>query len=281
MLHFNELENLISSSKTDSSKPPYILCNEAGQEQILTTLTAEAKSQDKRVHLGFSVWFNLDVIAVTHPEYAIILDIDPNVHAIYQCIKKAIDSSKTRDQFVDTFLKAVEKIKLLPFPMEYQKNLFDQELSKKQGFLSSEKNFSLVKAMHEEGKIFFGAADVTNSEIFRQLAGWCKTKDAKIDTLYISNISEWLDPEEIRVMKENLGILVNQNTRVIDAFYPTTSKDNLGPPLRITYGEAPSFTKGKPKKTKPRRMLWDSDSTEENEAHHVDCKDQPIKKPKV
>src|SRR5690242_924086 len=48
---------------------PYIGCNEKGQEATLATLTPSTVPAENRVHLGFSVWFNFDLMAISQPSY--------------------------------------------------------------------------------------------------------------------------------------------------------------------------------------------------------------------
>src|SRR5690348_7606108 len=103
-----------------TGQAPYILCNEAQQPETLVKLkemaelsSSSSSSEPAKLHLGFSVWFNLDLLAATPADYAIILDIDPKANIIYQHIQAALIATDTRTAFIQVFLTKLEKSDLL------------------------------------------------------------------------------------------------------------------------------------------------------------------------
>jgi hypothetical protein len=270
------LENLKSSYNVTSNSLPYICCNETQQYETLKgvqeRLASLPASKDLKVHLGFSVWFNLDLIAETCPDYAIILDIDPNVIKVYKCLENSFTNSNHPDEFVEYFLKELYKKNVI---LLEDRSLVEfnarEELLKGFGFLCSKKDFLSVKSMCDEGRIFFGKADITNEEEMGQLILWRNENNVRFSTLYLSNIPEWILENATDVkqnaFKENVLKLKDSNTYIIDAFYPTKDKIFSGPPQRFTQGELPTFTRTVDKKKgkgrgKFSRNFFSSDSPE-------------------
>ena len=69
---------------------PYIGCNEEKQADMLVLLKGTSPiAAERRVHLGFSVWFNLDLMSVTKPAHGIICDINDYVIDVYSGYKNA------------------------------------------------------------------------------------------------------------------------------------------------------------------------------------------------
>jgi hypothetical protein len=230
----------------------YILCNETEQNVTLAQLQGRTQSESSNneeakqdtVHIGFSVWFNLDLIAITQPRCAVILDISPSVNIVYQLIQHALTHTDTPELFIQLLIESLTPHeKILPLPIASLTLLFHEELTKKNGFLSSESGFLYVKSLHQAGNILFGLADLTNAVQMMALKKWCLQNSLRVDTLYLSNIPEWIieNTSQKLALLTNLAELQDKNTTVIDAFYPTTCKKNSGPPQRITQGTALKF----------------------------------------
>lgn len=277
MLEFSDLEYLTKPVEIKDSQAPYIQCNEDKQKAVLATIAQEAPSNVLEdsigIHLGFSVWFNLDLLSVTNSQYAIILDIDPKITHIYKKLQLCFEKAKKPEEFINLFyIELAKDERLLQFPKEYQLEKLKDELAKGYGFLASQENFSRVKKMAMEGRIFWGQADLTNTTHIELIRDWCKINNARIDTLYLSNIPEWIigyGTEEAKLaMKSNLESLIGTNTSVIDAFYLSNEKNLSGPPQRITQGNIPSFVKKKeehkkiqhPRKPRVKRSFFQDDS---------------------
>ncbi len=77
--------------KTGQKSMPYIGCNEEKQADMLVLLKGTSPiAAERRVHLGFSVWFNLDLMSVTKPAHGIICDINDNVIDVYSGIQECL-----------------------------------------------------------------------------------------------------------------------------------------------------------------------------------------------
>lgn len=217
-----------------------------------------AKPHDT-VHIGFSIWFNLDLISITKPDYAIILDIDSKVYGIYELIQSAFLMSQTPQEFIkNLFDELQDNPGLLPTTLEHLERLFQEQLNRNYGFLSSQESYTAVKTMVENGNIFFGSGDLTDKRQMDLIEKWCVENNVTKQTLYLSNIPEWIcehSPSKVPTFLSNLKTLISPATAVIHAAYPTQHRTGSGPPQHVTVGNIPSFEKKKVKKMQPTLNL--------------------------
>lgn len=259
---FESLRQLNSVQPIDPHRCPYITCNEQNQQSVLKLLASQSAEVVKgsRLHVGFSVWFNLDVIATTKPDYAVLFDIDPAVlHFVYPSIQKAITSANSREEFINHLVSAVEKDPLMsPIAGSLKTDL--SELSQSgYGFLASEDNFQFVKAKFAANAIYFGQMNLAIEDNIDLLMKWIKENHLQLDTLYLSNIPEWIinqhSKENWRPVQQAIQSLMTPSTRLIDAFYPTTSKEDSGPPQRLNTGEMPEYVVRAAKRDRDRSLF--------------------------
>lgn len=247
---FRELSLIESDVAIEPTTIPYIFCNEQKQQQMLEILanrnfSQNSDAQDDRLHLGFSVWFNLDIICTTKPSYAVILDIDPAVYnCIYPLLKATLSCSDSKESFVQQFIQKIKNSAQLNLLSGYVRKECENLMTSVYGFLAHEEHFNWLKKMVADGRIFFGKADLSNYADIAAIENWMKGKKLRLETFYLSNIPEWISAGDIiswRKIKENLTDLVDSSTLLIDAFYPTQDKTGSGPPLRITEGKFPEY----------------------------------------
>ncbi|HEX2579107.1 MAG TPA: hypothetical protein VHK67_01725 [Rhabdochlamydiaceae bacterium] len=225
---------------------PYIGCNERGQETTLAALTPSTVSAENRVHLGFSVWFNFDLMAVSKPSYGIICDVDDNVMDIYKGIAGALEKSSNRGEFVTYFRQFLEASSehLYALPPEEMSKLFDidAELIRPGSWLSSEASFQVIKNLATKSRLLFLNVNITDKQAFIQLKTWLDTNHLELDILYASNIIDWLKDElSQQSYLLNLKMVSTSNTRFIQASTPTPRKSRTRQPKQEP---VQSITKG-------------------------------------
>lgn len=260
-----------SSPVSQEGIPGYIFCNETDQEMTLSKLNAcPIDEKATRLHIGFSLWFNFNIVANRHSDAAIIIDIDPKVLAVLELLKLAVLKSDTPETFCKLFSAELAKYPYLQaFPNEYFAELLLQETKLEHGFLYSQELFSHIKKLFHQNKIFFAEFDARDNNAVDLLVKWIRENDLYLDTLYLSNIAEWLlqsgDQDAMKKFATNLTTLIAKNTICIDAFYPDDITNKVGPPQRVTIGSAPSFVKTA--KKKKRKTLHDDTPSRPRKLH--------------
>jgi hypothetical protein len=210
--------------KVHTSVFPYIQCNEEQQEETLAHLCSHPSSipLERRVQLGFSVWFNFDLAAASKPYYMICCDRDNHVMKIYQGIASSLSESESPQEFVTNF-----KVFLLENAETFFGNtddftaIFDLagELTRKESWLSDDRRFQIIKTLHREGRITYLNLDITDETEFANIRKWLTDRDLQVSTLYVSNIIEWLDSFPLReAYCRNLKLIASPATYFIQAY---------------------------------------------------------------
>ncbi len=227
-----------------ASGMPYIGCNEENQSAILQLVTDNSWVEpEKKVHLGFSVWFNFDLISVSKPAYAIICDIDNSVIEIYEALQACILKSDNALEFTQNFhgfLIANADKYFGNLPETEIPKIFDAhaELTRPGSWLQTPDKFMRVKELHAAGRVHYLNLNITDqSGAFRQLDEWMQENELELDTLYASNIVEWMTtgPNKEAYLA-NLKQITSAKTRFIHAYKPDPFSRS-GPVLELGIGQ--------------------------------------------
>ncbi len=210
-----------SSGKLKLEDAHYIICNEGKQGETLAELS-QSEAPDNSVHLGFSCWFNLDVIATRHPSYAVIGDVDPNIIALLDIIEEKVGQCDTKEQFLQAFWDDLSNREDLVFYLLGPDGMLDfnrfSDFVSKQGWMQSTDNYAVIKDMYKEGRIIHRKLDITDKENMESIKGWAEKNNLKFDTLYASNIQEWLKNNRKLDEMKHFEALADANTYGISAF---------------------------------------------------------------
>ena len=224
-----------------ASGVPYLFSNEEQKNEVLSTLQRTClETAAPKMHIGFSGWFNFDVIVARKSSYAIIADIDPKVCEVIKFTGEILLTSKNPREFI-------EKIKpFLSTKSEYfyygnraldLEKILEQEIIRPSCWLSNDKSFNYIKRMFSEGRILSLLLDIRHSDKFSSISDWMEGNGVIPDTMYVSNISDWvegnqkdfrdsisrvstIDTELIYVYREdyfNKGPLNQEVTKVFEA----------------------------------------------------------------
>lgn len=205
----------------------YPTCNEAGQAKTLSDIPPSVSTQRKKLHLGFSISFNHDLIAHRQPEFAIVADIAPRALKYYEDFSTILVSCSSRQQFAEMMQTHLEKHSKEYFscepPITFLCDL-TTELTREGSWLFTDKGFETVKAMHVENRIYYVKLNLIDEEKFATLSKWITEEELHLDTVYVSNIPEWLHPSNAvaspaaRSYLDNIRSLLKPTTYVVDAF---------------------------------------------------------------
>jgi len=238
----------ISSVQEQLAPPPYIVCNEGLQDAVLDDL--RNRQMPAGGHIGFSGWFNYDIMAATRPKIAVICDINPRMHKFYHVFSETLKTSTTPVEFLEQLQNTLAAKK------DYFDNgfldLLPSEASRENSWLATQSSFEFVRQMHLEERVIYRYMDAAASQQeFEEIQK--HFGDIAVATVYASNIYEWLenDTEKRRnAFKGNMGSLMCATSLFIDAYYPHISarhrmviRDGFGPPLRVTTGKLPAFVR--------------------------------------
>ncbi|MBN1493943.1 MAG: helix-turn-helix domain-containing protein [Candidatus Omnitrophica bacterium] len=167
------------------------------------------------VHIGFGGLNNLTLIAHRKSQYACIFDINPAMITMYQCLEEAMRGPEIaaatslpakRRAFIDAFIDRLYKEKFLYRDgegnvMHQERNLRGQLYNPK-NWLGSDDLFKYIETMIIEERLSYACLEMLNYPAFIALARKIKALGVTVDTIYISNIFEWISgkyPERYEV----------------------------------------------------------------------------------
>ncbi|NGX56871.1 MAG: hypothetical protein K1060chlam5_01119 [Candidatus Anoxychlamydiales bacterium] len=224
----------------------YIIANETNRQSLIDRIPLNADLVANNLHIGFSCDVNFDLIARRKPAYAIIADIDPAMFGAYQIIKKTLALVKSRHEFVDQLLsdkKIQDALGICGLDKElwktgYLSAKFYYLLNQRFSWLGSDESFDFVKNFFQQDRCHFVNLNILNIDDIKKVARWYESKGLRVDSIYLSNIQEWINKEQTFRYRDNINLLIKSpDTFIIDAKYPKEDRRiDSGPPLRVSQG---------------------------------------------
>lgn len=203
----------------------YHKCNEENQIDTIKILNSTPKPLNG-LHIGVSTMFNYDIIATRASKTALFFDYNFAVLNYHRIILDTVLAASSREDFARLIISKMDEEGLFSNPthglilkkiiMQY----FFDELSREGSWLSTDIGFNRVKDLHTTGNIFLLPLNAAqNTEDFKKLSDWISRNGFELDTLYLSNIHDWIDDDYgfIHRYKENISAIINKNTIVIDS----------------------------------------------------------------
>lgn len=159
----------------------------------------------------------------------IVLDRSSRVEAFWKEMKEIIVSSETRHEVIAKLEKLVEtdlfKGVKLPSHIKYDPLTgLREEILKGTSWLSTTRRFNKIKEIFVNNRFIFKRVDVTDRESMQSLKEAIQNAQLKVDALYVSNIAEYLKPDEAIPFKEGMRLIAQNNTLVVDTA-PRPTKD--------------------------------------------------------
>ena len=169
------------ATKPYSSRQVYVGCtaSEISTEEELKFLVDTAP-QEGGIHMGVAGQQNYDIAVRRGSKEIVIVDINDTTRIVHELTGRALAVSETVDEYVVAILKEFEGNQI-----QIADSVRSQILSKQMYWMQT--GFKKIKELFATGKVSFHHADMTSPE-FAKLLGTL----GKIDTLYISNVADWL-----------------------------------------------------------------------------------------
>lgn len=179
----------------------YITTNETNLSATTQFFKDHPQQNDQKptIHIGCAAWHNFDIMCARKSSYGLIVDYNPK-NATF--IKKTIDlinSSDSRDSFKQSMIHYLNSLKGKERKLIYhadQRGLptdgIEIELSREESWLGSEENYLYIKKLASNDRLIAITEDIRNSEIFYRIRKFLDRNNITIDTLYLSNICNFM-----------------------------------------------------------------------------------------
>jgi len=204
---------------------------------------------EKTVHIGLAGMFNFDMLAARKTGYAILLDKNERQIEAFRLMRNVIGAAINSTEFVRSFLDALQKRYDYFFPNHEEFEKFSESfkfgLTQSDSWLGNAEDFDWIRNMFREGRILSYRADVANANLFRAIGDWMGRQQLELDSVYLSNVPEWLlENRGGGIVRKNvagfyqglLPLLLPQ-TLIIEAYENPFPSDELLPRRRFNQKE--------------------------------------------
>jgi len=191
----------------------YTLSNEQNQDSI----DSISSSFHGDVYMGFSGWFNYQLMFKRNVKYAFLLDKNLPVVLLHRMTAEVIRRSRDRFEFVKNFEAALQSSTRLGLEGDWSELKFMTQI--KGSWLGSDENFSFIKRMYEDNRIISSMADIRLNSVFARIARWLKENNFMMDAVYSSNILAWVikDRNGPQEYYDSLSTVSSPSTIIIDS----------------------------------------------------------------
>jgi len=172
------------------------------EDDLIDIINNLPETSDKNsVHIGLSGMMNLDIIAKRKSGYAFLFDI-ADMDKMYKIIGATItelkeeyeEVSERMNKFSEKFGKKLYEEKVLgeDFYSKCDEKEIKYYLTKKHSWCFLESRYEHIEQMFLENKMVFTKIDITDTDKFKIIGDILTDNDLKTDTIYLSNVYDWL-----------------------------------------------------------------------------------------
>jgi len=182
----------------------YITTNETNLAQTRELLTQHPRPAGETIHIGCATWHNLDILSARKSTYGLFVDFNPKNGEFIRKTVELIIVSDTRDAFKKAMIEYLNSLtgseRALFFHPDQQglpTERIEKELTREGSWLQSEESYLTVKALATHGRLISITEDIRHFENFLKLRIFLDRHHIAIDTLYLSNVSNFGSPKHV------------------------------------------------------------------------------------
>ncbi|WP_059360397.1 LIC_10091 family protein [Parachlamydia acanthamoebae] len=203
----------------------YITTNETNLATIYQKLRAHPRPNHgaKTIHIGCAAWYNFDMMVQRNSNYGLIIDFNPQNAKFIEKTMEIIQSSGTREIFKQKmihYLNSLHGKQRELFFHEDQQGLptdrIEKELSREGSWLENEKSYLFIQKLVSRGAIIPITEDLSHYETFAKIRNTLDRHDIVIDTLYLSNVSNFIAEDQKASFTKSVKQLLNKEALFIN-----------------------------------------------------------------
>lgn len=186
---------------------PQLISNEPDREKLIATLSAQALDDNRHTcHVGVSGLFNYDMMAARKSGFAILLDINPNVIKVHKIVIELLKDMDiaTRHDFMAKFMTRLrsDSVNLMVFDLRLFQAL-ERQLEQEHTWLGTDEAFEHIRLLAIADRIVPIELSLADTKNLAAIAQAIRSADYRVDTLYTSNVIEWIMQASPRQEVEN------------------------------------------------------------------------------
>lgn len=229
----------------------YINTNENGVMETAHSLNSFPLVEGG-IHIGFSGWHNFDIMAQRFSSRGLICDINPENTLFLATALKYIRMYEDKDAFIERMTLFIKKYhydgvrdasrssilgKIQPKSIKFSLNVSDEapylehfsvfeevmlEKVRETSWLYTQERYNHIRKLALADKIAVITESICADHVFKSIRNLLIDNFMCIDTVYISNIGEWMNGVDQRenFLQTVRALLMSNNTILIDAIRP-------------------------------------------------------------
>jgi hypothetical protein len=220
--------------RDDYEHRPFVATNETEQHKVLAALNKASLVGNAIVGVGG--FFILNMASISRPRSSrsinVIALVDRSVRVLdfWQSADEIIRTSNCRQNVIVRIkdllkTKASEHLKDSEHELEPETEAnvaaFEWEITLKYSWLSSDTQFQRIKKIFDSRRFFFFQADLFDPNQVSTISGILKMASITVDTVYLSNVSDYTQQGERSSFASAMQELINSETHVVSAHFST------------------------------------------------------------
>ncbi|MBS3904271.1 MAG: hypothetical protein KGZ39_02970 [Simkania sp.] len=212
----------------------FVCSNETNQENTLTSLARKAIVGNTIAGVSGFCLLNMTAVRGTRSESpaaienVVIMDRSIRMEHFWKSIQPIIQKSNTRQEVLEKTKQLILKEKSRYFSggscaycqtstkiAEHYCTLLDQEVQNGISWLSDDLKFVRIKRIFDHSRFHFVLLDIASLERVFGLSQEFKKRGFTIDSLYLSNVEEYINPDEKDAYISSVDYLSSPETLIV------------------------------------------------------------------
>ncbi len=201
----------------------YVNTNEQHTKQTFSQLT-NYPHVEQAIHIGFSGWYNFDIVAQRKSSRAFICDLNPENALFLNYTLKYLKRYPEREQFIEKMTYFVKENHyngsrttvdrgyldpVKPNGIKFSFNISEEypdhseiyeeialETKRENSWLYTRERYFYIRKLALNDKISVIAENICTNDVFFSIRRLLTDNSIEADTIYVSNIAEWMFTEE-------------------------------------------------------------------------------------
>ena len=246
----NPLSKKIRKYHNTNIKPKWIDTIYIGTNEINLSQSKRILEQPNKTnyndccHIGVAGWYNLDIGWWRKSNYVFIFDINPQQVQFMEHTIRILLTSTSRRDFVDNLIMCLDEVytknsesmifspnvssdesyekinNITPGNSDLRNEVIQilYELTRFGSWLSSDTSYTYIKQLVIADKIVIFCEDIRSVDIFKKISSLLKENHIIIDTIYLSNIYDWLTTNvDKKLYNQSVVAMAGSDTYIIEA----------------------------------------------------------------
>lgn len=217
---------VLGEKRYDKTFPVYLRTNEVALGHVTDILTRSQRAP-RGCHIGFSGWHNFNIISDRRSEFGIICDKSWYSTELLEGTFRILRDSTSKEDFkvkIRAYIAEVSSripIELQPYRDASGRGKIsttieeELEVALSKSWFSNEENFRYIKMLATTRRMVAITVDIFDKPRIDQIVGICRKNHLLIDTVYLTNIRQYVPKDREQDFLSSVNSLIRTKTLII------------------------------------------------------------------